>query len=322
MPIIVYRSADEARGRFGPCAVTIGNFDGVHLGHQALLREVMRDATEHGWKASVLTFHPHPIQVLAPERAPKLLTSLAEREHLMARCGIGQALVLPFHQQLASLGPEEFVRQILVGALEARSVVVGENFRFGHRQAGDVRVLGQLGEQYGFQVKALPPVRWRGAVVSSSSIRQALVGGRVTAAARQLGRFHAIAGPVVKGHGIGSKQTVPTLNLDPVEEVLPAGGVYVTRTYDLDSERQWPSVTNIGVRPTFGGERLSVETYLLRPLDGAGPERIRVAFTHRLREERRFSSPELLKAQILRDVTRAQAWHRRARRWPPDILES
>lgn len=322
MGIVVYRSADEARGRFGPCAVTIGNFDGVHRGHQALLREVMRDAAERQWKASVLTFHPHPAQVVAPHRAPRLLTTAGEREHLIARWGVEQALVLPFNEQVAALSPEDFVRDVLATAMDARSVVVGENFRFGHRAAGDVRVLAELGERYGFRVKALPAVRWRGTVVSSSAIREALVSGQVTRAARLLGRFHAFSGPVVRGQGVGSKQTVPTLNLDPGAEVLPAGGVYVSRTYDLDSDRQWPSVTNAGIRPTFGGERLTIETYLLAPLGGAPPERIRVAFTHRLREERKFSSAELLKAQILRDVARAQAWHRRAARWPPDILES
>lgn len=159
-------------------------------------------------------------------------------------------------------------------------------------------------------------------MISSSAVRRLITSGNVSHAARLLGRFHAIEGEVVKGHGIGSRQTVPTLNLATDAEVLPANGVYVSRTYDLDQDRTWPSITNIGFRPTFGGESLAIETFLLTPLSGETPARIRVAVTRRLRDERKFESPEALKTQILLDVKRAQSWHRRIAAWRPDILES
>ncbi|MBL8213248.1 MAG: bifunctional riboflavin kinase/FAD synthetase [Bryobacterales bacterium] len=319
----VYRSPEEARGGFGPSAVSIGNFDGVHRGHQMLLAEVVRLGAEHGWKSGVLTFDPHPTKVVAPARAPKLLTTVAQRSRLIERFGIEQALVLNFDARMAALSPEEFVERILVDSCGARAVVVGDNFRFGYRQAGDVRMLSQLGARYGFSVTALPAVACRGGVISSSEVRRLITSGDVSHAARLLGRFYAVEGDVVRGHGIGSRQTVPTLNLATAAEVLPAHGVYVSRTYDLDQEdRTWPSITNIGFRPTFGGESLAIETFLLTPLSGETPARIRVAVTKRLREERKFASPEALKTQILLDVKRAQSWHRRIAAWRPDILDS
>ncbi len=318
----IYRGAEEARLGFGPSAVSIGNFDGVHRGHQMLLAEVVRLAAAQGWKAGVLTFDPHPTKVVAPARAPKLLTTVAQRARLIERFGIEQGLVLHFDARMAALSPEEFVERILVQSCGARAVVVGDNFRFGHRQAGDVRLLGELGARHGFTVTALPAVACRGGVISSSAVRRLITSGNVSHAARLLGRFHAIEGEVVKGHGIGSRQTVPTLNLATDAEVLPANGVYVSRTYDLDQDRTWPSITNIGFRPTFGGESLAIETFLLTPLSGETPARIRVAVTRRLRDERKFESPEALKTQILLDVKRAQSWHRRIAAWRPDILES
>jgi riboflavin kinase/FMN adenylyltransferase len=311
----VYRSLEEARGKFGPSVLTIGNFDGVHVGHQQLFREVVRRAEASGWSPSVLTFHPHPTQVVAPERAPKLLSTLDQRCLLMEECGIAQVMILPFDSQIAKLSPEEFVSTILVESLDTRCVLVGENFRFGHKQAGTTAVLAALGERYGFAAKAMPSLRIRGRVVSSSEIRQWLQAGDVAHAARMLGRFFSLEGMVVRGQGVGSRQTVPTLNLSATLEVLPALGVYVTRTFDLDEKREWPSISNIGYRPTFGGEDLTIESYLLEPLEGEPPARISVELRHRIRDERRFDNAEALKVQILQDVERAQAWHRRWDRW-------
>jgi len=307
---LIFHSPEEALGRFGPCAVTAGNFDGVHCGHRRLLREVTQIASANGWAPSVLTFDPHPAKVVAPERAPKLLTTIAQRCGYMGECGITQVLVLPFDLQLASLEADDFVRRILVETLQARAVVVGDNFRFGHRQSGDVHTLARLGMEHHFEFRALPAVTMRGVVVSSSEIRRRIQTGNVPGAARLLGRFVSVEGEVVKGHGVGSRKTVPTLNIEATAEVLPAVGVYVTRTMDLESERIWPSVTNVGFRPTFGGKHLAVETYILERLE-APPSRIRVELTRRLRDERKFESPEALKAQILSDVERARKWHRR-----------
>jgi riboflavin kinase/FMN adenylyltransferase len=312
----VYRSLAGLPNDFGPSALSIGNFDGVHFGHRRILRRVKEIAAQHGWKASVLTFDPHPTRVVAPGRTPPLLTSPERRADLMQEEGIEQVLILPFTRELAMLTPEEFVEQLLVNALGARAVLVGDNFRFGHRQAGNVAVLAELGRKFGFATEIVPAVAWRGRVVSSSGIREAIRAGKVSLAARLLQHVYGLEGEVVSGHGVGSRQTVPTLNLATRAEVIPANGVYITRTRDLEDGRQWDSITNIGYRPTFGAsDQLTIETFLLDPLAGATPQRIRVEFFRRVRDERKFDSPEALRQQILKDVRTAQAYFRRAKAW-------
>src|ERR1039458_977686 len=253
----IYRSLAEVPADFGPSALTIGNFDGVHRGHGRMLRRLVALAKERGWKPSVLTFDPHPTRVVAPERTPPLLTSPLRRAESMREEGVEQVLILPFVPEVARLTPEEFVREIVVGRLGARAAVVGANFRFGHRHAGDFHTLKELGRKYGYQTEIVDPVTCRGRTVSSSAIRELLGAGRVSLAARFLEGPYTIDGAVTGGRGVGSKQTVPTLNLATDAEVIPAGGVYATRTSDLDDGRQWNSITNIGYRPTFGesGER-------------------------------------------------------------------
>jgi riboflavin kinase/FMN adenylyltransferase len=312
----IFRSLAEVPADFGPSALTIGNFDGVHFGHRRILRRVVALAAEQGWKPSVLTFDPHPTRVVAPDRAPRLLTSPHQRAELMEEEGIQQILILPFTAELAHLTPEDFVQQLLLDRLGARAVLVGDNFRFGYRQAGNVRVLAELGRKLGFKTEIIPAVTCRGWVVSSSAIREVILAGQVAQAARLLRHPYGIDGEVVKGHGIGSRQTVPTLNLSTDAEVIPARGVYITRTADLHSGRHWKSISNIGYRPTFGSsDVLSIETFLLDPLVGEPPRRIRVEFLARVRDERRFESPEALKAQILRDVRAAQSYFRRVKAW-------
>ncbi len=311
-PVRVYGSGQE---RIGPCAVTIGNFDGVHRGHRELIRLVADRAAFEGLHAAALTFDPHPTRLVAPERAPRLLSSLEDRCRMMGSEGIDRVLVLPFDRTVAGYSPEEFVRRVLLERLGTRVVIVGEDFRFGHKQAGDVAVLEQLGRQYGFKVEAIRKVDCHHQHISSTLIRRHLYNGEVSAAAQALGRPYAVEGDVVPGQGIGKRETVPTLNMAWTAEIMPASGVYVTRTREVSSTREWPSVTNIGFRPTFNGEGLTIETFLLAPLTGPTPRRIEVEFLHRLREERRFPDPVALKAQILHDVGRAQAYHRRAARW-------
>ena len=305
----IARSVEEAAG-FGPSGVTIGNFDGVHVGHRHLFRELAAASRELGLRATVLTFDPHPARVVAPERAPRLLTTREERCELMGEQGIEQVLILPFTHDLARLSPQKFVEQILVHALGAKLVLVGANFRFGHKQAGDTRTLGELGKQYGFETRIVDAVKCRGRVVSSSEIRRSIETGNVALACRLLRRPYALTGEVVEGRGVGAKQTVPTLNLRTDAEILPLAGVYVTRT--VSGGRRWNSITNIGHRPTFGADgELSIETFLLEPLTGETPERIRVEFLRRVRDERKFENAEALKGQILRDVGRAQTFFRR-----------
>ena len=311
----VFRALEDAAGVFPPSALTIGNFDGVHIGHQAIFRRVVEAARRSGAKASVLTFDPHPSRVVAPERAPSLLSTIDQRCAWIDAAGMEQVLVLPFNRQIAGFSPEQFIDRVVIDCLGARVVFVGQNFRFGHRAAGDTNALIELGRRRGFDVVVVEPVRCRGRIVSSSQIRELIRCGRVSDAARYLGRPYGLTGDVVPGHGVGLRQTVPTLNLSTSAEILPARGVYVTRTTDLTDNRRWPSVTNVGYRPTFGGERLTVETFLLVPLDAPQPVQIRVDFWRRLREERKFENSEALKAQILKDASRALRWHQRAERF-------
>jgi riboflavin kinase / FMN adenylyltransferase len=308
---MIYRSLRETPDDFGPCAITIGNFDGAHLGHQRILHRVSALAREEGWKSAALTFDPHPAKLVAPASAPRLLTTLDERARMILEQGIDEILILPFTPEIAALGPEDFVREILVDKLKARAVLVGANFHFGKRAAGDAGMLEELGERYSFETDIIVPVVWRKRVISSTEIRRAIEGGDISTACRMLGRPYALRGAVVPGEGRGSKQTVPTLNLDTRAEVLPKNGVYVTRTRERGSAREWPSITNVGYRPTFDGQTRTIETYLLAALEGGAPEEISVEFLRRVRDERKFENAEALKAQILRDVNRAQTYFRR-----------
>jgi riboflavin kinase / FMN adenylyltransferase len=307
----VYRRLDEIGPEARDCAVSIGNFDGVHAGHRRIFRRVVELGHERGWIPSVLTFDPHPTTVVAPARAPKLLSTTGERLEYMRQEGIEQVFVLPFDRTFSEQSPEEFVKRVLVDRIGAKAVLVGDNFRFGKAQAGDVAMLRALGDRFGFCTEITAGVKLRGRPVSSSAVRQLLRKGDVSLAARFLERPYRLEGDIVHGQGIGSKQTVPTLNLRTEAEVIPATGVYITRTSDIDSTRVWDSITNIGYRPTFEGQGLTIETFLLSPFDGATPNRIRLEFLRRVREERKFESPEALRTQIMFDVGRARAYFRR-----------
>lgn len=310
----VFRSLEEAAGNFGPCALTIGNFDGVHLGHRTLIHQTRQLAHNNGWASGVLTFDPHPAVVVAPERAPQMIYSLHDRLRLLEQVGAERILVLPFTREISLMAPEEFIETVLVSGLDARAVVVGQNFHFGRRQSGTPEVLAEYGAKYGFDCLFLAPIVYRGKVVSSTAIRGHLSKGNIGRANRLLGRCFAIAGEVVSGHGIGSKQTVPTLNLKPGGEIVPAWGVYISETEDASTGRRWPSITNIGNRPTFGGDEVTIETFLLADLVGAAPEYISVSLRRWVRGERVFPDAPSLRAQILRDVERAKTYWRRVER--------
>jgi len=307
----IFRAASEVPPDFGPSVVTIGNFDGVHLGHRQIMRRVASLASEMACTPAVLTFDPHPARVLAPDRAPKLLMTVDQRLRAMQSEGIEAVLLIPFSLDFAALTPDGFCDQILVRLLRARVVLVGEDFRFGYKQAGNIETLRELGTRLGFTVEPVSGITRHGERISSTGIRALITAGKVSRACRLLGAPFSLEGDVVRGHGIGSKQTVPTLNLAAENEVLPHAGVYVTRTRDLDAGAQWKSITNVGYRPTFDGQSLTVETFLLDPLTGAPPEHLNVGFLAYIREERRFQSPEALKSQIMRDVAVANRLHRR-----------
>src|SRR6266849_4587327 len=300
---------------FGHASVlAIGNFDGIHLGHQAILRATVERAHALHAVSTALTFDPSPRKVLRPETAPPRLSTNAQRMEWFDVLGLEAVVVLPFTLDLARLSPAEFVEQILVRDLHVRAILVGENFRFGHKQAGDVKLLSELGAKHGFDVVIVPPAVYRGEVVSSTIIRREVAEGDVSHAARLLGRPFALTGEVVSGTGTGRRFTFPTLNLAAEQELLPARGVYVTRTCLEGESRSHRSVTNIGMRPTFNGSSLSVETHLLDTQLAATPKRLEVRFWKRLREEKKFSGPEELRAQIASDIARANKFFSHLRR--------
>ncbi len=295
--------------------LAIGNFDGIHLGHQAILRAVTQRAAESGAVATALTFDPPPRKVLRPESAPQRLSTNAQRMEWFGVGGLEAAVVMPFTLELARLSPEDFVVEILLRDLQVRAVLVGENFRFGHRQAGDVKLLRELGMRHGFEVVVIPPVIYRGEIVSSTAIRKAITAGDVTHAARLLGRPFVLTGEVVTGTGTGRRFTFPTLNLSTEQELLPGRGVYVTRTLLKGETRSFRSVTNVGMRPTFNGAALTVETHLLDYFGEVKGKSIEVRFWKRLREEKKFAGPEELRVQIAKDIGSAGHFFSRLRRF-------
>jgi len=300
---------------FGHSSVlAIGNFDGIHLGHQAILRATVERARALNAVSTALTFDPSPRKVLRPESAPLRLSTNTQRMERFNALGLEAVVVLPFTLELARLSPEEFVLQILVRDLHVKAVLVGEDFKFGHKQTGDAKLLSELGKLHGFQVVTVPPVLYRREVISSTMIRREVAAGHVAHAARLLGRPFALTGEVVSGTGTGSRFTFPTLNLAVEQELLPCRGVYITRTYFQGETHSHRSVTNIGMRPTFNGSALSVETHLLDIEMETKPKRIEVRFWKRLREEKKFNSPQELRAQIARDIARARTFFSRLRR--------
>jgi len=295
--------------------LAIGNFDGIHLGHQAILRATVERAQALRAVSTVLTFDPSPRKVLRPESAPLRLSTIAQRMEWFNSLGIEAVVIMPFTLELSRLSPEEFVEQILVRDLHVKTVLVGENFHFGHKQAGNVKLLKELGSKSGFAVVVIPPVQYHGEIVSSTIIRREVAEGDVSNAGRLLGRPFALTGQVVPGTGTGRKFTFPTLNLAAEQELLPARGVYITRTVFEGETCSRRSVTNIGVRPTFNGSSLSVETHLLDFQPETTPKRIEVRFWERLREEKKFNGPDELRAQIAHDIGAANRFFNRLRRY-------
>lgn len=308
MTLAVARTASEWKERFGGDArasvITIGNFDGVHLGHQEILRQVVERARRENALATVVTFDPHPLKVLRPDDAPSLLSTTDQRLAQIGRAGIDAALVLHFDAELARLSAREFIEEFVVNTLRAKAVFVGGNFRFGHRGAGDVALLRGLGRELGFDVQCIDPVACRGQVVSSTAIRQALAEGRVTDAGRMLGRPFSLAGQIEAGAGLGRRVVVPTLNLRTEQEAKPKIGVYATEI--SVGGRVYRGVTNVGVRPTFDGQGLSIESFLFDFDGSVATGELEVLFWERLRDEMKFPGPEALRAQILRDTERGR----------------
>lgn len=302
----IFHSMAETGGSLRGCAVAIGNFDGVHLAHLRLLEVARELAEKRGAQSALLTFVPHPAKVLAPEFAPPLISTLPRKIRLLERTGIGALILQPFDRELASTPPETFVRRELVENLGATDVVVGYDFTFGKGRKGTPQVLAELGGS-DLAVHTVKPISQDGLVVGSSKIRELILEGRVAPAARLLGYPFLIDGVVVTGRGRGRKIGVPTANIAPETELLPASGVYAARAAVEGLEGSCAAAVNIGRKPTFGEEDLTVEVHLIdRELDVYG-KRMAVALLERLRPEQRFASVEELVARIHQDIEEARA---------------
>jgi riboflavin kinase/FMN adenylyltransferase len=304
----IFRSLEEVPGDFGPTIVSVGNFDGVHCGHQQVLKEVVRRARETNGKAAALTFEPHPLRILRPDMAPRLITPLPVKERLLAQCGLDALIIVPFTRDFSMTSAEDFARNVLAGKLHAIEVHEGENFHFGHQAQGTSARLQEIGRELGFAVKRYPVMMLRGSPVSSSHIRGLIAAGQVNRARRLLGRAFSITAAPGRGRGYGHKYTVPTINLSRYDELVPGDGVYFTRTRVADTE--FNSVTNVGKRPTFGDEAFAIETHLLdfHPLEITAQTEVEIQFLRWRRPEMKFPSVDALREQIGQDVRRAQRY--------------
>ncbi|MFN2599019.1 MAG: bifunctional riboflavin kinase/FAD synthetase [Pyrinomonadaceae bacterium] len=293
-----------------PTVLTLGVFDGLHRGHQLIVRTVVERARACDAVPTVITFDPHPRAVLHPESAPPLLQTLDQKVEALAAFGVGQTIVVRFTPEFARVRAEDFLRDVVEERLHAKEVYLGRGFAFGYERGGDIELLRRVSRELGFHADEVPEVRLRGHRISSSRIRQLLAGGRVNLARRMLGRPYGVEGRVVRGAARGATLGFPTANLHPQNRVIPRAGVYVTATLIEGAWRR--SVTNVGVRPTFERDaEPSVETFVLGWRGDLYGDVVRVRFLARLRDERRFSSVGELKRQIHADVSRAEEFFAR-----------
>ena len=293
-----------------PTVLTLGVFDGLHLGHQLIMRTVVERARATGAVPTVITFDPHPRAVLHPESAPPLLQTFDQKIEALGVLGIEQTIVLRFTSEFASVRAHEFLRDVVMDRLHAKEVYLGKGFAFGHEREGNIELLRRVGGELGFVAGEVPEVKLRGRRVSSSKIRELLTHGKVNLARRMLGRPYGVEARVEHGSERGHQLGFPTANLHPHNRVIPRNGVYVTGTLIEGNWRR--SVTNVGLRPTFGdATEPSVETFVMNWDGDLYGDVVRVRFLHRLRDERKFGSIEELKTQIATDVARANSYFER-----------
>jgi len=288
----------------GPSVVTLGNFDGVHLGHRALFRRTVQRARECNARSVVYTFEPHPLKILAPDRAPKLLNTAAEKERLIAASHLDLLIRTPFTRELASWSADDFVREVLVGCLQVQHLVVGYDYAFGRDREGDGVFLRAQGEKYGFGVDVLQPIGADGQPYSSTRIREMIAAGAVRDVVALLGRNYTFEGRVVPGDQRGRELGFPTANLLTDKEQLPAAGVYAVKV--RHREQEYAGVVNLGQRPTFGEGEGTIEVHLLDFTGNLYNEDLRLYFVERLRGEQFFATVEELQNAITRDVLRSR----------------
>ncbi len=298
----VFHKLEDIPPDFGPTIVSVGNFDGLHRAHREVLSNIVHRSRDAGAKAVAVSFEPHPLRILRPDFALKLITPTPEKIRLLRATGIDAVLLLPFTRDLSLMTPQQFAMDILKKGLKSQEVHEGFNFRFGHKAAGDVNLLAELGKQLGFDVRLYSEMRLRGETVSSTQIRKLIGEGRVSRARYLLARPFSVLSTPGRGRGYGAKHTVPTINLSRYEELLPKHGVYITRT--RVAEECFDSVTNVGNRPTFGADSFAVETHLLNfhPIELTPETEVEIHFLQRLRDEIKFPSIDALRDQIAKDV--------------------
>lgn len=320
MPSIVIQHAEkpirlfhgtESANISRPTVLTMGVFDGLHLGHQLIMKTVVERAKEINATPTVITFNPHPRAVLFPESAPPLLQTLDQRINAFSVLGIEQTIVIPFTKEFSQQPAEDFLRDVVHERLQAKEVYLGQGFFFGKDRAGNIDLLRSVSHELGFFADEIGEVKLRGVRISSSKIRRLLLEGRVNPVRRMLGRPYGVEGQVIHGAQRGRKLGFPTANLQPQNRVIPKSGVYITSTLINDQWRQ--SVTNIGIRPTFENDtEPSVETFVLNWDGDLYGDVVRIRFLHRLRAEKKFSSIDELTTQIQKDINRAENYFQRS----------
>ncbi|GLI53903.1 bifunctional riboflavin kinase/FAD synthetase [Thermodesulfovibrio yellowstonii] len=287
--------------------ITIGNFDGVHIGHQKIFDYVKRKAAQINGKSVVITFHPHPIKVLFKEHPLRLITTTDDKLKLIEKCGVDITILIPFTREFAQMEAEDFVKDILVEKLNAKWVVVGYDYRFGRGRKGDRYLLKKLGLSYGFKVTVLKAYKSKGKILSSTAVRNALNDGNIKEANLFLGRAYHIDGEVIKGLGRGSTILgYPTANIAPIQEIIPKEGVYAVKVTIPHLSKTFKGVVNIGKNPTFNNINMSYEVHILDFKENLLGKTIRVHFIARLRDEKRFNSPDELKKNIAHDIEMAK----------------
>jgi len=302
----VWNGLDDLPQGRTPVVASIGNYDGVHRGHQAILESAVANARQRGLAAALITFDPHPLTVVAPDRRPDLVQTRRQKLSSLERTGIDEVLIVQFDAALAQLEGEAFFDDYLLPRFPLAAVHVGQNFRFGKGRRGDAGLLAAIGQRAGFDVDCAQAVEVEGRTVSSSAIRAALREGEVALAGRLLGRPFAVTGLVARGEARGRELGFPTANLEPDNTLLPRAGVYLSQVRALAGRH--PAMTNVGLRPTFGGERLCVETHLLDFDQDLYGQRIEILFLERLRDEQHFDGPGMLADQLARDRAATESY--------------
>jgi riboflavin kinase/FMN adenylyltransferase len=299
------RQTDLPRG----CVATIGNFDGMHVGHQEIVRGVVARAKELGKPSAVITFHPHPLSIVAPDRVPKQILTLAQKEELLREMGVDALLIVPFTHEFSRLTADRFIEDFLVSALQVSEVRIGRDFCFGAGREGTLAKLTEAGAKFGFQVEGVDDVKIRGMRVSSSIVRDAIARGALRVVTLALGRTYFVDGRVATGRRLGRKMGFPTVNVDPANDLFPSGGVFITTCRFESFSRSFEGVTNVGVRPTlYENYATTIESHILDFDSNVYGDTVRLYFHKLLRREQQFRSALELTNQIRTDIQRSRLW--------------